>query len=218
MKNFIARYKHAWILSYAFLYLPWFFYLERTVTTDYYILHTRLDDLIPFNEYFIIPYLLWFFYVAGSILYFFFTNKQDYYRLCAFLFIGMTISLLVCTIFPNGTDLRTTVDPNKNVCAWLVYYLHSADTATNIFPSIHVFNSIGVHIAIQKSDAFKNRRTLRMGSFLLMISICMATVVLKQHSIVDVFGAGFMAYVLYPLIYSEDYAASRKKVTRKALG
>ena len=60
-------------------------------------MHTTLDDLIPFNEYFIVPYLLWFLYVAAAIAYFFFTSKDDYYRLCTFLFTGMTISLLVCT-------------------------------------------------------------------------------------------------------------------------
>lgn len=218
IRNFINKYKHAWILSYGFIYLPWFFYLEKTVTTDYYVLHTRLDDMIPFNEYFIIPYLLWFAYVAGAILYFFFTNKQDYYRLCIYLFTGMTISLLICTVFPNGTDLRTLADPDKNLCSRLVAMLHSADTSTNIFPSIHVFNSIGVHIAVMRSRSFKNNHIVRTGSFILMIAICMATVVLKQHSIVDVFGSCLMAYVLYPVVYGEDYGAARKKVARKALG
>lgn len=217
-RNFIRKYKHAWILSYAFIYLPWFLYLEKTVTRDYYVLHTKLDDMIPFNEYFIIPYLLWFAYVAGTILFFFFTNKQDYYRLCTYLFTGMTISLLICTIFPNGTDLRTLVDPDKNFCSKLVYYLHTADTSTNIFPSIHVFNSIGVHIAVMHSESLRNKHWICNSSFILMIAICMATVTLKQHSIVDVAGSMVMAYVLYPLVYSPVYQRSRQKVTRKALG
>ena len=68
----LKRYSHIWILSYAFIYLPWFSYLEKTVTRDYYVIHTALDDLIPFSEYFIVPYLLWFVYVAGTILFFFF--------------------------------------------------------------------------------------------------------------------------------------------------
>lgn len=216
LRTFVNKYKHAWILSYAFIYLPWFLYLEKTVTRDYYVLHTRLDDMIPFNEYFIIPYLLWFAYVAGTILFFFFTNKQDYYRLCAYLFTGMTISLLICTIFPNGTDLRTLVDPDKNFCSKLVFYLHAADTSTNIFPSIHVFNSIGVHIAVMHSESLRKKRWVCNASFILMIAICMATVVLKQHSVVDVAGSLVMAYLLYPFVYSPAY--QRQKVARKALG
>lgn len=218
MKNLIKKYKHVWILSYAFLYLPWFLYLERTVTRNYYVMHVALDDLIPFNEYFIIPYLLWFLYVAGTILYFFFTDKRDYYRLCIFLFTGMTISLMICTLFENGTDLRPVVDPGKNVCSWLVSVLHSADTSTNVFPSIHAYNSIGVHIAVMHSESLKKHRAVRIGSFLLMFLICLSTVFLKQHSVVDVAGSMIMAYIMYPLVYGSAYAASRKKVTQKVLG
>ena len=57
MKTLLKKYGHVWVLSYAFLYLPWFLYLEQTVTGDYAVMHTALDDYIPFNEYFIIPYL-----------------------------------------------------------------------------------------------------------------------------------------------------------------
>ena len=46
------------------------------------IIHVALDDYIPFCEYFIIPYLLWFFYVAATVIYFSFINqnKKDLWR------------------------------------------------------------------------------------------------------------------------------------------
>lgn len=218
-KYFFHKYKHIWILSYAFIYLPWFFYLERHVVGDYYVIHTRIDDWIPFNEYFIIPYLLWFLYVAGAVLYFFFKNKHDYYRLCTYLFTGMSICLFICTIFPNGTDLRPVVDPNKNFCSWLVSLVHAADTSTNIFPSIHVFNSICVHIAIMKSESLRKHPVILHGSLILAILICMATVFLKQHSIVDVAGAGLLAYALYPLVYGTQNASDdeTQEVVQKAV-
>ena len=109
MKNiitFLSKYKHAWLLCYGFIYLPWFCYLEKTVTRHYHVMHVALDDFIPFNEYFIIPYMMWFLYVAGTIVFFLFRNKEDYYRICTFLFSGMTISLIICTFFHNGTDFR----------------------------------------------------------------------------------------------------------------
>ena len=210
MKQWLERYKHAWILLYAFLYIPWFSYLERTVTRDYYVIHTRLDDFIPFHEFFIIPYLAWFFYVSGVILYFFFKNKQDYYRLCIYLFTGMTLSLIVCTVFHNGTDLLPVVDPEKNICAKLVACLHAADTSTNIFPSIHAYNSIVVHLSIIKSEAFKNRRFFRLLSLIMAVSICVSTVCLKQHSIVDVMGAMLMAYAFYPMVYGNSFVIGQR--------
>lgn len=217
MKQWLERYKHAWILLYAFLYIPWFSYLERTVTRDYYVIHTRLDDFIPFHEFFIIPYLAWFFYVSGVILYFFFKSKQDYYRLCIYLFTGMTLSLIVCTVFHNGTDLRPVVDPEKNICSKLVACLHAADTSTNIFPSIHAYNSIVVHLSIIKSEAFKNRRFFRLLSFIMAVSICVSTVCLKQHSIVDVMGAMLMAYAFYPMVYGNSFVTVSQRMRESRL-
>lgn len=214
MKNLLKKYGHIWAMGYSFIYLPWFFWLERTVTRDYAVMHVALDDLIPFNEYFIIPYMLWFVYVAVAVLYFFFMDRQDYYRLCIFLFTGMTISLLVCTFFPNGTDLRTTVDPTKNLCSYLVSLIHSADTSTNVFPSIHAYNSLGVHFAVMNSKALRDKAWIRNGSLILMAAICLSTVVLKQHSVVDVVGAVILAYLMYPLVYGMA-AAGRRTVRQK---
>ena len=155
MKQFFHKYKHAWILSYALVYLVWFFYLEQTVTTNYHVIHVRLDDYIPFCEYFIVPYLLWFLYVSVVVLFLFFTNKEEYYRLCIYLFSGMTISLIICTFFHNGTDFRPSLDPDKNIFTRFVSALYATDTPTNVFPSIHVYNSICIHVAVARNTLLK---------------------------------------------------------------
>ena len=211
MKQFVKKYGHAWLLSYAFIYLAWFFHLEETTKPPYNIIHIALDDSIPFVEAFIIPYLLWFPYVAVTVAYFFFTSKNDYYRLCAFLFTGMTISLLVCTLFPNGTNFRPHIDPDKNIFCLLVSKLWKADTCTNVFPSIHVYNSIGAHLAISRCLSGLNteqgasfRKWLRAGSFLLCVSIILATIFLKQHSVFDVITAFILAGAMYGVLYRND--------------
>ena len=201
IKNFISNYKHIWLLGYAFIYIPWFLYLEKTVTSDYHLIYNKLDDYIPFNEYFIVPYLLWFFYVACTLIFFFFKSTSDYYKTCAFLFIGMTISLIVCTIYPNGTNLRPIIDADKNIFTAMVTKLYSKDTCTNVLPSIHVFNSIVIHNSIIHSPLLKKYKKLKCASFILMVLICIATVTLKQHSIVDVIASIIMFCILYPLIY-----------------
>lgn len=218
MKKMLKKYGHAWVMGYVFLYLPWFFWLESVVVEDYAIMHTALDDYIPFNEYFIIPYLLWFVYVAGAVLYFFFTNKQDYYRLCSFLFIGMTICMIIFMVFPNGTDLRVPVDPEKNICSRLVAMIHSADTSTNVFPSIHVYNSLGVHAAVLNSEALREKAWVRRGSLVLMIAICLSTVFLKQHSVVDVMGGVILAYVMYAWVYGFEYAEAHRTAENNVAG
>ena len=97
MKSILKKYSHAWVLLYFFIYLPWFLWLEKTVVTDYTNVGSRFDELIPFCELFVIPYFLWFAYIAVTIAYFSFTSKQDFYKCCAFLFIGI-ICLTIYTI------------------------------------------------------------------------------------------------------------------------
>lgn len=218
IRDILHKYRHAWMLSYAFIYLPWFCYLERTVTRDYHIMHASLDDLIPFNEYFIIPYFLWFVYVAGTLVFFLFHSKEDYYKMCTFLFSGMTLSLIICTFFHNGTDFRPVIDPDKNIFSAAVAALYKTDTCTNVFPSIHVYNSVGTHIAISRSPLFAKHRILRLCSFLLTVSICLATMFLKQHSIIDVCGAFLMAYGIHYFVYGYAADTEDKKITEKALG
>ena len=210
LKKLIKKYGHIWIMAYFAIYLPWFLYLEKHVTTRYHVMHSVVDDWIPFNEYFIIPYFLWFAYIAAVILWFFFTNKEDYYRVCILLFTGMTLSLLICTLFPNGTDFRPYVDPEKNIFAKAVSLLYATDTCTNVFPSIHVYNSVAVHIGIIRSEQFKNNRIVRLISGVLMVSICMSTVFLKQHSISDVAGALLLCGAVYPLVYAPGAQRSRE--------
>lgn len=205
MKKFLYKYRHAWVLLYFPIYMLWFVYLERTVTvgSNYHLMHIPLDDLIPFCEIFIIPYLLWFFYIFIVGLYFFFTNVQDFYRFCIFLFVGMSISLLICTIYPNGQNLRPDIDSlgRSNLWLTLIEHLYLTDTPTNVFPSIHVLNSVGACIAIFHSRALKSKKFLRLFSLILTVLICCSTVFLKQHSCIDLFGGLLLSLIMYWIAY-----------------
>ena len=76
MKDFVKKYGHAWVFLYALIYMPWFMWLEKTVTTEYHVVHIALDDKIPFCEYFIIPYYIWFLFVPAVFAYEFFYSKK----------------------------------------------------------------------------------------------------------------------------------------------
>lgn len=201
MKTFFHKYKHAWVLLYAFVYFPWFFYLEKHVTQGYHVIHTAFDEKIPFIEYFIIPYLLWFAFIAVAALYFFFTDKTGFYRMAAFLITGMTVFLIISTIYPNGQILRPTTFERDNIFVDMVRQLYRSDTPTNIFPSIHVYNSIGVYLAIRHSKRLKKHPLVQHGSFALAVLIILSTMFLKQHSVIDVIGAGLLAIPVYHLVY-----------------
>lgn len=204
MKRFLLKYKHGVVLSYFFIYMIWFTYLERTVTTDFTPIYTKLDDLIPFNELFIVPYLLWFAYIFVTVAYLLLTSKQDFLKCCAYLFTGMTICLIIYTLWPNGHYLRIK-DLNSlgrsNIFIDLLSMIYSLDTATNVFPSIHVFNSVGAFIAINKNEKLHNIKWLQWSSLILTVMICLSTVYLKQHSVLDIFGGLALNIIMYVLVY-----------------
>lgn len=208
MKNFLKKYNHIWTILYAFIYVPWFLWLEANIITDYTPIHTWIDDVIPFCEYFIIPYFIWFFYVAAGMIFLFLTSKKDYYKACMFLFTGMTLFLIICTIYPNGQDLRVTISDTDNFFAQAVNSIYKTDTNTNVFPSIHVFNSLGIMIGVVKSEWLKGKlyaNAVKAISIIFTILISLSTVFLKQHSFIDVIGAVIMAIVLYYIVYVPDW-------------
>lgn len=215
MKVYMEKYKHAWTLLYFPIYLVWFAFLEETVTRRFHVVHVAMDDFIPFIEFFIVPYLLWFVYVAVGMLYFFFHDVSEYYKLCAFLFVGMTIFLFISTVYPNGHYLRPSVFPRDNIFATLVQWLYATDTPTNLFPSIHVYNSIGIHLAVSHSRELRKHRFVQIGSGILMMSIILATMFLKQHSVFDVMTACGMAAVMYVMVYGREL--QQKRMPRRVL-
>ncbi len=214
--RFHEKNRHLYILSYFFIYLIWFNYLEKSVTTHFHVIHVALDDYIPFCEYFIIPYLLWFAYVAWGIIYTARHNRTDFYKLCAFLFTGMTVFLVISTFYPNGHYLRPQYFARHNTFTALCEWLWAADTPTNLFPSIHVYNSLAVHIAVTQSDSLKHNKTVRFLSFTLMAAIIMATMFLKQHSVFDVVTAFLLAFVMYRILYRRTWG--RQSAAAKSHG
>lgn len=200
--EFLKKYKHTLIIPiYGIFYMLAFGYVEqRKVPIN--IIHMKIDDYIPFCEYFIIPYLLWFAYVAVTVFYFAFINKnkQEYWQFILTLGIGMTLFIVVSLIYPNGQNLRPELT-GDGIFIQLVQYLYTIDTPTNILPSIHVFNSIACCIAVFHHKPFQKRKVLLTGTAVLTTLIVLATVFLKQHTLVDVIAAAALNLVCYQFLY-----------------
>lgn len=216
LSSLYLKYKHAIpLLAYLGIYLAWFRWLEKDVT-KYRVIHMALDDYIPFCEVFIVPYLLWFVYVAAVVVFLVFKDKQEYYRACVFLMTGMTIFLIVSTIWPNGHHLRPPVLPRDNVFSSLVAALWRADTPTNLWPSIHVYNSLGAHFAVMHTGALADKKGIRIASLVLAVSIILSTMFLKQHSVFDVVTAFLLGGIMYILVYKRELLFAPGRAQRTA--
>lgn len=215
MKQFFMKYRHGLvIIIYSLVYIMMFGYLEHRPVHSYHIVHTVFDDWIPFCEVFIIPYMLWFPYMVLAVAYFIFfnKNKHEYYQLVFNLMMGMTIFLIVSYVYPNAQHIRPTEFPRDNIFTDAVKWLYRTDTPTNILPSIHVFNSLAIHMSLTNCESLRNHKGIKIASLTLTTLIIMSTMFLKQHSVIDVcMGAtlalfGFL--VFYPRRVAETSRAS----------
>ena len=194
------------VLIYGIFYLTSFKLLEtREVSVD--IIHTAIDDKIPFISAFIIPYFLWFAYVGITVAYFIFfcESEAEYYKMTRCLAVGCTIFLIISFVFPNGQDLRPAVLGN-GIFDQMVAHLYTMDTPTNVFPSIHVYNTLICALALYENENFRKSRICVICNFLLAISIILATMCLKQHTVVDVIGAMILASFCVEYYYGTSTA------------
>jgi membrane-associated phospholipid phosphatase len=211
IKDLWTKYNSLWIMIlYAVVYLVAFFFLEQRKTAIY-VINFGIDKYIPFCEVFIIPYLMWFGYVAFTVLYLCLKDKEESDRLVAFLIIGMTIFIIVSAVFPNGHHLRPRVFARDNIFTKLIRILYSTDTPTNVLPSIHVYNSVGIMIAVMRSKCFKNRNVLKTFMMVLGASIICSTVLIKQHSMLDVLLALLMSAIMYAVCYRPAQIPAHEK-------
>jgi len=220
LTELLKKYKHGWVFGYIIIYLPWFMMLERywvPETSNYHIIYSRVDDMIPFIEYFIIPYFLWFPLIAAAFLYFFFVDVDEFYKMAKLMFAGMTIFLIISTIFPNGLDIRPVYFYRENMFVEMVRGLHRADTPTNVLPSLHVFNTLAVCIALHLSQPLRKRVFIRWSAYLLGTLIILSTMFLKQHSVIDVVAGILMAYTLYQFIYAPEAKRAEASPVREVV-
>ena len=140
---------------------------------------------------------------ATACAYFFLRSQSEAVRMYSSLIIGMSIAVAIYFIFPNGLgNLRPAEFPRENACTKLVRFLYKADTSTNVLPSLHVYNTLVVLVAVFHSKTFGRYHTaVKVITSVIGALICASTLFLKQHSVYDVIAAVIMAGALYPLIY-----------------
>jgi membrane-associated phospholipid phosphatase len=199
LKEKFEQYKHFSILTY-YIVIFCLYNIYEKITVPKYFMYSKLDDYIPFVKEMVIPYLFWYIYIMIALIYLGFTSKKDFYDLAIFMFAGMTICFIIYAIFPNGQNLRPTIK-GTDIFSRMVYYIYNTDTPTNCAPSMHVLDSIAVHVALVKCEALKNKFWTKFSSFVTMILIIMSTVMLKQHSILDVIYGIILSALLYIIIY-----------------
>lgn len=216
IKNWCQKHPYKMAILYLIFYLAVFNWLEANVVPRY-IIHCKLDEMIPFCEAFIIPYIFWFAYIPGTFIWFERRGWQDYSKLCLMMFSGLTICLAIYYVLPTGLNLRLAQEPHETGFLYnMVSLLRAIDTPTNVCPSIHVMNTVMVFQAVCSLDNLKHRKLTIAIHFVIMILICASTVLLDQHSVIDVICGAMMSFVLHGLVYKVEWKEELARRKAKA--
>ena len=180
------EFQHLKLLLYWPVYGILFYLLEAVWQPDsYFSVKCFIDDHIPFCEAFVIPYIFWFVYLIGIHLYTLLYDVPAFKKLMRYIIVSWSAALVIFFLFPSIQNLRVDSFARDNILTDLVSFMYWLDSNTNVCPSLHVVGSFAVHFAARETKLYQNRGW-RIFFYISTTLICVSTVFLKQHSVIDV--------------------------------
>lgn len=198
------EFSHVKLLGTWLIYFALYFLTENLIPAEKcHVMHCFLDDIIPFNEYFLIFYCGWYVLVFGSLAYYFFYDVSRFRQLDLYIFITQMVGMTCYILFPSRQDLRPEVFPRENFFTWIMGLIYAFDTNTGVCPSLHVAYSLAIFSVMSKDEHLSKWFKVFIGVFVLMI--CLSTAFVKQHSTVDIFAALPVVLLGEIIFYGKSY-------------
>ena len=192
------QFAHLKLLLGWVVYFLFYFLTENFIPVEnFHVIHSALDDRIPFNEFFFIPYCFWYLLIVISLGYFALYDVENFRNLQTFIIITQVVAMTVYILYPSVQNLRPTEFARDNFFTWLAGIIYTFDTPTGVCPSLHVAYSLGIGSCwLKEKSASKLWKGFVVFSVIL---ISLSTAVVKQHSVVDIAAAlpvGLLAEIL----------------------
>ena len=202
------QFRHLLLLLYWPVYGLSFLFVERFFHVEYYHpMHCFLDDLIPFQELFLIPYLLWFVFLVGMIAYTLFYDIDAFKKMMHFIILTYSVTIFIYLVYPTCQNLRPTEFERDNILTRIMSMYYAFDTNTNVCPSLHVTGSFAVMYAAWHCKKLQHP-AWKISFTVMALLISISTVFVKQHSAVDVIAAVILCAVAYPLCFRTSRSKS----------
>ena len=195
------RFRHLWLLGTWLIYFALYFLTENLIPAERcHVMHCFLDDLLPFNEYFLIFYTL---LVFGSVAYYLMYDVKRFRELDLYIFVTQMVAMFFYIVLPSRQDLRPAAFPRENFFTWVMGLIYTFDTDTGVCPSLHVAYSWAIFNVMVKDQHLAKWFKVFLGLFAVMV--CLSTAFVKQHSFLDIFAAIPVVLLGEILIYGKSY-------------
>ncbi len=182
------QFSHLLLLVGWIVYFALYFLTENLIPAEAcHLVHSRLDDIIPFREEFVIVYCFWYLLVFGSLLYYLLYDRERFVRLQVYIMFTQAAAMIVYILWPSIQDLRPAVFPRENFFTWVLSLIYAFDTPTGVCPSLHVAYSMGI-ASTWLGDRYASRGW-KIFVTAAAVVISLSTMFVKQHSAVDVIAA-----------------------------
>ena len=203
-KRNTKEFRHLKLLLYWPLFGLLFMYAEHCYpVSEYHLMYCAFDDRIPFLEVFVIPYVFWFAFIIGMLLYTLLYDVEAFRKMMWFFIITYTTTIIIYFLFPTYQDLRPTTFERSNLLTQFVTSIYGFDTNTNVCPSMHVIGSLAVMFTALHCKELQKKRW-KISFVVIATLICLSTVFLKQHSIIDVIAALPISLIAYYLCFYKN--------------
>ena len=201
------RFSHLLLLSGWIVYFILFFITETFIPESAcHVIHSPLDDKIPFLEGFVIPYVFWYLLIVITLVYFALYNTDSFRKFQIFIIITQALAMLCYIFYPSVQYLRPETYPRDNFLTDLVALIQTLDTPTGVCPSLHVAYSFAIFSAWAKEKGVSI--LWKAFVFVAVVLICLSTMFIKQHSVVDFYAA-------LPVVLIAEFAVYGKWWIRK---
>jgi len=180
------------------VYVIMFVLAEKLITADYWVSWCILDDYIPFIKEFVFVYVLWYPLMIGMALWLLWKDRPAFRRYGWTTIIGLTACVTIFFILPSGQELRPALS-GSDLASTLLRGIYAADTNTNVLPSMHVVGTLAAMAAAW--DAPSVSHPVRWSILALGVLINLSTVLVKQHSVLDIFAGVILFLPIWLLVY-----------------
>jgi len=177
-----------------------------------HIVHSRLDDAIPFCELFAIPYVFWYLLILLSLLYFALYSPDSFKKLMTFIIVTYLAATAIYIILPTRQELRPAAFPRDNFLSRIMGVIYSVDTNTGVCPSLHVAYSIGIASVWLKTPGISKGWKAFVVNCAILISL--STAFVKQHSVLDIFAALPVCLMAEGVTFGKSYWCKRLQAKR----
>ena len=196
------RFAHLKLLGGWIVYFALYFLTENLIPAERcHVIHCALDDVIKFDERWLIFYCAWYVWIVVSLLYFLLYDLNSFKRLQTYFMIVQALAVIVYIVYPSVQLLRPESFERTNFLTALMAFIYKFDTPTGVCPSLHVAYSVGILTAWLRRRETGNGAKLLLT--LLCVLICISTAFVKQHSVVDIIAAAPLCVAAHILLFSK---------------